>query len=111
MIKDVKCEDTLSASETLMCSNSSRCSSTSECDGIELDTDSGTSNDRTNYSSHSSTSDESADTRKNLINLRITDESNENLKTNKFSIYSKCLMFMMSVPIRQSIADTLEEKK
>lgn len=89
MANDVKCEDTISASQTLTCS-SSRSSTASDCGGIDVDTDGGTSNDR-HCSSHCSTSDESADTRKSLIDLRMAnDESNENIKKSKFSIYSKC---------------------
>lgn len=87
MTNDAKCEDAVSASQTLTC-GSSRNSTASECDGIEVDTDRCTSSDR-NCSSHCSTSDESADIRKSLIDLHMVKETNENIKISKFPIYSK----------------------
>lgn len=88
MTNGAKCEDTISASQTLTCS-SSRSSTDIECHGIDVDTDGCTANDH-NCSSHCSTSDESADTRKSLIDRRMVNDSNDNVKSTKFSIYSKC---------------------
>lgn len=98
MAIDGNCEDTVSTSQTLTCSSSIN---TSECDGIEVETD-GTSNDR-NCSSHCSISDESANTRKSLINVHTGDESNEHINTSKISIFSKCLFLFNQFADRKKI--------
>lgn len=109
MTNRAKCEDTISASQTLTCS-SSRSSTDSECHGIDVDTDACTANDH-NCSSHCSTSDESADTRKSLIDLRMVNDSNENVKTAKISIYSKCSDVLMCFGCTRDNQLRIREKK
>lgn len=90
MTNGVECDGDIGASQTLTCGSrsSDRSLNASECEAIEIDTNSSESNDR-NCSSHCSNSDESADTRKSLIDLHGTSDTNGKHRKHKYSNFSK----------------------